>query len=178
MLPPNTSSALQPMDEGVIKNMKLHYRSRLRNCVDSDKSYVRDVLSAISILSDAWRAVTQDTIRNCFRHAGFVVGCEVKDSDTVQNRTAEIAPAAASDIFDDLRASGVDAGAATFGDFTNTDSAVLPCAEFDDHEIVRQVIAKPAQVGSDSEDDVLTVPEASNTDLPRAHTVLSAYCDE
>ncbi|KAH9364205.1 hypothetical protein HPB48_018533 [Haemaphysalis longicornis] len=100
------------MDQGVMKNLKLHYRSRLLNrvllCVDSDKRYAVDVLSAISILSDAWRAVTQDTIRNCFRHAGFMVGSEDEDSHTVQNPTAEMPPAAASDIFDDLRASGVD----------------------------------------------------------------------
>ncbi|KAH9366385.1 hypothetical protein HPB48_018146 [Haemaphysalis longicornis] len=142
-LPPKTTTVLQPIDQGAVKDLKLHYRSRLLNrvllCVDSDKSYVVDVLSAIRILSDAWRAVTQDTIRNSFRHAGFVVGCEDEDSDTVQNPIAEIRPAAASDILDDLCASVVDVGAATFEDFTNIDSAILPCAELDDDEIVRQV---------------------------------------
>ncbi|KAH9368275.1 hypothetical protein HPB48_013460 [Haemaphysalis longicornis] len=64
------------------------------------------MLSALCILSDAWRARTQDTIRNCFRCAGFVAGSEDEDSDTVQNPTAEMPPAAESDIFDDLRASG------------------------------------------------------------------------
>ncbi|KAH9374242.1 hypothetical protein HPB48_005562 [Haemaphysalis longicornis] len=119
------------MDQGVVKNLKLHYRLHLLNrvllCVDSDKSYAVDVLSAISILSDAWREVTQDTIRNCFRHAGFVVGSEDEDSHTVQNPTAEMPPAAASDIFDDLRASGVDVGAATFEDFTDIDSVPSFC---------------------------------------------------
>ncbi|KAH9366132.1 hypothetical protein HPB48_019912 [Haemaphysalis longicornis] len=51
------------MDQGVIKNLKLHYQSRLVNrvllCVDSDESYVVDVLSDVSIVSDAWRTVTQ-----------------------------------------------------------------------------------------------------------------------
>ncbi|KAH9363011.1 hypothetical protein HPB48_014207 [Haemaphysalis longicornis] len=134
------SKGSPPMDQGVIKNLKQHYRSRFVNrvllCVDSDKSYVVNVLSAISILSDACRAVTQDAMRNCFRYAGFVAGSEDEDSDTVQYLTADMPPAAASDIFDDLRASGVDVGGATFEDFTNIDSAVLPCAELNDDKIV------------------------------------------
>ncbi|KAH9379890.1 hypothetical protein HPB48_013794 [Haemaphysalis longicornis] len=132
------------MDQVVIKNLKLHYRSSLLNRVllgvDSDKSYGADVLSAISILSDAWRAVTQDTIRNCFWKTGFVVDCEDEDSDLAQKPTAEIPFTAASEIFDDCRASGVVVGAATFEDFTNIDSAVLACAELDDDEIVRQAL--------------------------------------
>ncbi|KAH9360143.1 hypothetical protein HPB48_000314 [Haemaphysalis longicornis] len=80
------------MDQRVMENLKLHYRSHLLNRVllrlDSDKSYVGNVLWAISILCDAWRAVTQDTIRNCVRHAGFGVCCEHEDSDTVQSLTA------------------------------------------------------------------------------------------
>ncbi|KAH9361885.1 hypothetical protein HPB48_003706 [Haemaphysalis longicornis] len=163
------------MDQCVIENLKLHYRSRLLNrvllCVDSDTSYVVDVLSAVSILSDAWKVVTQDTIRNCFQHAGFVVGSEDEENDTVQNPTAEMPPAAASDIFDELRASGVNVGVATFEDFTNIDSVALPCAERDDVKIVRQV-HEPAQVVSDYDDDVPPMLEASNTDLARALTVL------
>lgn len=106
-----------------------------------------------------------------------MVGSEDEDSHTGQNPTAEMPPAAASDIFDDLRASGVDVGAATFQDFTNIDSVVLLYAELDDDKIVRQVL-ETAQVDSDSDDDVPPTPEAPNTDLARALTVLlSAYSD-
>ncbi|KAH9370208.1 hypothetical protein HPB48_019357 [Haemaphysalis longicornis] len=109
---------------------------------------------------------------------GFVVDCENVDSDTVQNPTAEMPPATASDIFDDRRASGVDFGAATFEDFTDIDGAVLPCAELDDDEIVRQVL-EPAQVNSVSDHDVPPTPDASNTDLAQARIVLlSGYSDE
>ncbi|KAH9365518.1 hypothetical protein HPB48_008770 [Haemaphysalis longicornis] len=80
-----------------------------------------------------------------FGMRGFVVGCENEDSDTVQNPTAKMPPATASDIFDYRRAGGVDFGVTTFEDFTYIDSAVLPCAELDDDEIVRQVL-EPAQV--------------------------------
>ncbi|KAH9359488.1 hypothetical protein HPB48_000245 [Haemaphysalis longicornis] len=104
-------------------------------CEDSDSDAV-DVLSPISILSDAWRALTQDTIRIGFRHAGFVVVSEDQDSHIIENPTAEMPPAAAFDISD--------MGAATFEDFTNIDNAVLPCAELDDDEIVRQILEPAA----------------------------------
>ncbi|KAH7967572.1 hypothetical protein HPB52_000135 [Rhipicephalus sanguineus] len=81
----------------------------LRNFKKSGKSYVVDVLSAISILSDAWKAVTQETVHNCFRHAGFVnTESGDEDSATDLDPAVETPPTAAADILDDLRASGVD----------------------------------------------------------------------
>ncbi|KAH9377706.1 hypothetical protein HPB48_002347 [Haemaphysalis longicornis] len=176
--PLNTTSVLPSMDQGVIKNLKLHYRSRLLNrvllCVDSNKSYAVDELSAISILSDAWG----ERYASAFGMRGFVVGGENEDSDTVPNPTAEMPPATASNIFDDRCASGVDFGAATFEDFTDVDSAVLPCAELDDDEIVRQVL-EPEHLNSVSNHDMPPMPDASNTDIAEALTVLlSCYSEE
>ncbi|KAH9364127.1 hypothetical protein HPB48_023005 [Haemaphysalis longicornis] len=170
------------MNQGVIKNLKLNYRWRLLNrgllCVDSNNGYVVDVLSCpigYQHLSDAWREVTQETIRDCFRNVRFVVGCEDGASDTVQKPTAEMPPAAVSDICHDLRARGVDVAAATFEDFTNVASAVRPGAELDDDEIICQV-PETAQVGSDSDDDVPTTPGAPNSHLARALTIILCAC--
>ncbi|XP_037558405.1 tigger transposable element-derived protein 4-like [Dermacentor silvarum] len=140
------------MDQGVIRNLKVHYRSRLLNrvlsCVDCGKNYVVNVLSAISILSDAKKAVTVDTMRNCFRHAGFLL--DSQDSATGQDPVAEMPPDV--NIIEDPCASELDIPAVTFEELANLDSAILPCAELDDDEIVRQVL-EPLQVNSDSDDD-------------------------
>lgn len=75
-LPPNMTSKLQPMDQGIINNLKQHYRKRiLRKTLaameDGDVSRVT-LLDAISILSKAWNSdVQQATIKNCFTKAGF-----------------------------------------------------------------------------------------------------------
>ena len=84
-LPPNTTSITQPMDMGVIKNLKMAYRSRLvkytldlieKNLASSDLK-AREISSkitlsgAISFLSDSWRLVATSTIQNCFKHCGL-----------------------------------------------------------------------------------------------------------
>lgn len=61
--------------------------------------------------------------------------------------------------------------------FTNLDSAILPCPELDVDGIVRRIL-EPAQVGSDSDDDGPPTPEACNTDQARALTVLLSCSDE
>ena len=77
-LPPNTTSKLQPLDLGTIKNFKTHYRkfllryvlskidecekaSAIANCVN--------VLLAIRWVAQAWDQVKEDTICKCFRRA-------------------------------------------------------------------------------------------------------------
>ena len=78
-LPPNTTSCLQPMDQGIIQNLKVFYRrqvvERILQSIDDGKpadSKVINVLDAIRMLHNAWHQVTAETIANCFKHAGFV----------------------------------------------------------------------------------------------------------
>ncbi|XP_064461630.1 tigger transposable element-derived protein 4-like [Ornithodoros turicata] len=75
-LPPNTTAKLQPMDQGVISSLKRHYRrsllQRMLLCMENGKQYEVNLLSAVHLLSHAWEQVTEATIANSFRHAGFV----------------------------------------------------------------------------------------------------------
>ena len=59
-LPPNTTSALQPLDLGIIKNFKLHYHRSV------------NLLVAIRWIALTWSEVTPDTIVKCFRKAGVL----------------------------------------------------------------------------------------------------------
>lgn len=74
-LPPNTSSKLQPMDQGVIHSLKSHYRKimlmKMLEEVDSGKEFSVSILDAINFIHLAWQKVTRETIANCFKHAGF-----------------------------------------------------------------------------------------------------------
>ena len=74
--PPNTTSVLQPMDQGVIRSLKAHYRGtvvrRLCRALDKTKTLPKiSILQAMKILVSSWEAVSAQTIVNCFRKAGI-----------------------------------------------------------------------------------------------------------
>jgi hypothetical protein len=77
MLPPNTTSHIQPMDAGIINNFKVHYkRSLVKHYVreiDEKGSFERvDLKQAIYFVKDSWNNVRADTIANCFHHVKII----------------------------------------------------------------------------------------------------------
>lgn len=75
--PPNSTSKLQPLDQGVIKVLKQKYRKKLvqrylREIESGEDSSCKiNVLDAIHYVSTAWDEIAPDVIRNCFRKAHF-----------------------------------------------------------------------------------------------------------
>ncbi|KAI6659648.1 Tigger transposable element-derived protein 4-like [Oopsacas minuta] len=82
-LPANTTSIMQSMDMGVIKNRKAHYKSRLNSriinamdgnlslrALDRDKSIT--LLDALYLCRMSWDAVEGNTIAKCCQKRGFV----------------------------------------------------------------------------------------------------------
>src|SRR5690554_3410109 len=73
-LPPNMTSKLQPMDAGIIRSFKAHYRLRfseqvLSNLENDVPNPARiDILIGINIAVRAWDEVSSTTIANCFNH--------------------------------------------------------------------------------------------------------------
>ena len=80
-LPKNTTSRLQPLDAGIIKNFKVHYKKKLvryafaqingTSATATDIMKKIDVLTAIRWVKQAWEEVGGCTIQNCFKHCGF-----------------------------------------------------------------------------------------------------------
>jgi len=78
-LPPNTTSHLQPLDAGVIKSFKAHYkRNYCRHILklfeegkDINKEKV-NIKEAVDYLADAWENVSSDTIFNCWVKTGIL----------------------------------------------------------------------------------------------------------
>lgn len=92
MLPPNTTSHLQPQDAGVIQSFKKAIeRVKRREAVkrldrlledstlhssdmerEADTLFVADLLTAVKWAEEALREVTAETISNCWRHTGIL----------------------------------------------------------------------------------------------------------
>ena len=70
-LPPNTTSVTQPMDQGIIQNLKCHYRrqlvERMSECIEENQSFSVTVLDALHLLKGAWDRITPETISNSHR---------------------------------------------------------------------------------------------------------------
>ncbi|XP_064462709.1 tigger transposable element-derived protein 4-like [Ornithodoros turicata] len=77
-LPANTTSVLQPMDQGIIEMTRRLYQKSLQRMLlayDCNKGYSIDLLGAIHLICRSWRDLEGAKIANCFVHAGF---CRVR----------------------------------------------------------------------------------------------------
>jgi hypothetical protein len=76
-LPPNNTSRLQPLDQGIIKAFKAAYR---RYYADNMVQHFNqngvapqrlDILQAIHLIARTWDSISTETIVNCWRKAGI-----------------------------------------------------------------------------------------------------------
>ncbi|GFS14924.1 tigger transposable element-derived protein [Elysia marginata] len=105
-LPPNTTSLLQPCDQGIIKTFKTLYRKRvLRRFIDSYEEtgtttshFKMNLLDTLIIAAASWNDVESTTIQKSFKHAGFVKRNPV-DSEAAQ---APVSPDPVTTVSDRL----------------------------------------------------------------------------
>ena len=98
-LPKNTTSCLQPLDAGIIKNFKVKYRKKLlrhviarisNDCSASDIAKEVDILQAITWVAAAWKEVSETTIKNCFAKCGIVQQVVENDESELDDEFAEL----------------------------------------------------------------------------------------
>ncbi|XP_034939464.1 tigger transposable element-derived protein 6-like [Chelonus insularis] len=73
--PANTTSKLQPLDQGIIHTFKRFYRrevaKHILTSLEENRSPDINVLLAMEIARKAWYSVSDVTVKNCFKKAGF-----------------------------------------------------------------------------------------------------------
>ena len=82
------TSKLQPLDQGVIQNVKCHYRRRiLRKTIkglEENKKIDITMKDCVDEISNAWNIdVKSETISNCFKKAGFGQYSEWEEEDEI-----------------------------------------------------------------------------------------------
>ena len=74
-LPPNCTSVLQPMDQGIIRCFKHHYKTAINKknieALDNGTEFKLSILEALREAQRAWAKVTPETISNCWLHMAF-----------------------------------------------------------------------------------------------------------
>ena len=167
-LPPGTTSHTQPMDAGVIKNFKFHYRrllaTRRLNAIEAGTPFKWDLLDTMYAIKTAWGRVKQTTVANCFRSRGFVKdddnGGEVEIEgndvvDAVEIREFRNIWDRLSDFF------GADV-MPTMEEYVDVDSTDMGTQELSDAEIVESVRSTADNAPDDSGDeDVIVVGDAA-----------------
>lgn len=147
-LPPNATSILQPCDQGIIRNLKVHYRHLLLQkmvlAIDNKEVFSVNVLDALRMLKSAWSKVKQQTIANCFRHAGFID----QSQECGESHMEMIETTPESDIPDiegithDVLPQGV-----SFEDYLSVDDAILTEDIMTDDDIIESLT--PVNVSTD-----------------------------
>ncbi|XP_060596158.1 tigger transposable element-derived protein 6-like [Ruditapes philippinarum] len=104
-LPANTTSHLQPLDQGIIRTFKAHYRRYLLKSLISlmdDSANVTELcknvnlMDAISWTLKAWNDIKKETIMKCFRSVGFgndesTTGQSMDDEDEYEDDNVPLA---------------------------------------------------------------------------------------
>ncbi|XP_033229057.1 tigger transposable element-derived protein 4-like [Belonocnema kinseyi] len=152
-LPQNLTAKLQPMDQGIIKNLKVNYRrriiKRLLKASDEKMGLTNlNLLDAIFDLNKAWTDVTSDTIANCFRKAGFVK-TDVENLAT-QEQVETLSDGTSEEWNDLQRMLGFTD--VTFEDFIDVDTNVIIASEPIDTEILDSIQAQEPSKSDDEND--------------------------
>ncbi|UYV65149.1 hypothetical protein LAZ67_3003332 [Cordylochernes scorpioides] len=125
-----------PMDKEVIKNLNNFYRRFLvENILTGDSEALKiklDVLQASRLFKKAWDQVTSETIKHCFKKAGFVK--KEEDEENSDDIIAETMPSV--DGWEDV----ISNPTISYDDFLNVDDDVAVCGEITDADIIAEVL--------------------------------------
>ncbi|XP_051170921.1 tigger transposable element-derived protein 6-like [Leptopilina boulardi] len=167
-LPAHTTSQLQPLDQGVIHAFKRHYRTEVvkhtLGCIEKKKDTTINILSAMKFARKAWFAISDVTIKNCFKKAGFWNGerCEAEPIEVGPSK--EEWESLVSDEADRIN----------FEDFVRVDVNVVITEEQTDDDIVENCVRDTNDNGDDNDEEADENSTIQEISIPKLQEVLSA----
>ncbi|XP_046542945.1 tigger transposable element-derived protein 6-like [Haliotis rubra] len=166
-LPPNTTSHIQPLDAGIIKNFKLLYKKQQMKLhldnASADTPVPLDIKQALLFIRSAWRDVKQPTIINCWRHTKILPPTDSQiepDNEPIED---------VRDLQETLDKLYPDAPAPV-SEFIEFD-ANLPCEEAMTEDEIIETVRPTAEKEINTEEDQTTEPVIPK--LPEVKTLLN-----
>ena len=162
-LPPNATSIIQPLDQGIILSVKRRYKKKLAEryliSVENNKDANAllkqlDIVAATNMVHHSWKETSSTIIQNCFRKAGF------KHHDIDPQTTPEEPPAApAPDVWNKVQRWF---GDMPFEEFVANEPEGLTTEPMTDDEIVNLVRTENDAPQEESDDEEVEEPLAKH----------------
>ena len=161
-LPPNTTSVLQPCDQGIIQALKMHYGKRVLKkviaAIETEKtpdSVIKEmnVLDAMTTAASVWDDVSHQTIANCFRHVGFKTNLQAAEPANSELSELQVDHSKEHDEIKKMSkfSETSQEGSTTVKDYVNVDTGLKTSAPLTDKKIVASV--QPTGSGNASDDE-------------------------
>jgi len=164
--PPNSTSKLQPMDQGIIRSLKSHYRREfvrlgLIETMERKQAFNWTILDAMYAVRRAWDAVTPSTISNCFCKAGVSPEASITLDEEDPDDDVPL-----SQLFRRYKAQGAEVDEEAFKSFINADEQVATTAseEATPEDQESQAEAAETEEEEDADDDDVE-PTLTNADF-------------
>lgn len=173
--PPNATSRLQPMDQGVIQNLKHHFRQRILKQVviamEHGEECKINLLEAIQKIAKTWTIdVKASTIRNCFIKANFGGHASWEEEDEIP--LAQIR-ASIVEMYTAFNQVVVDCQDVTIEDYIRVDEDLVT-TEFPSDEILAS--NQDEYSADDDDDEPMGNMSAKPTDLDVKSSFRTLHC--
>ena len=177
------TSVIQPLDMGIIHAFKAKYRSQIvRAKLDSiefnSSMPLIDIMNAIQMCKVAWDSVTAETIKNCFKKAGFdfkfvpVIEAEdeVEVSDEVEYNYQEFMQSCY-----ELLAKSNEIDKFDISEYYGIDSELPAREAYCEENIIKQISATAEPISDDEESAIPLRPPISKKQALENITELKDY---
>ena len=162
-LPPNTTAHIQPLDAGIIRNLKLYYRRyqthHFLECIEKDQPMTVNVRQALRFVHQAWGDVKAKTIANCWRHVNILPSADKPPTDTDSDSDDDI-PLQQLESDDDIplqqlrnMMAKIPDATMTAEEYIHVDATVETSPSMTDDAILEMVRESDTPENSDSESD-------------------------
>ncbi|XP_066260432.1 tigger transposable element-derived protein 4-like [Euwallacea similis] len=171
------TSKLQLLDQGIIQNVKCHYRRRILRktikCLEENKTINITLMDCVDEVNSAWNTdVRPETISNCFKKAGFGQYSEWENEDEIplifiserlkERREEEIQLQMEYEAWKNLKGKeGV-----TFNDYVNVDDDIVT-SEFPTNEDIIEFCRSESEPPDNKDDNDSDVENTLEDNLPQ-----------